>query len=136
MVTAPDFENVRIQGVQHYLIFSIIFTLSLARTFIYDLRDMQKDQVLGKETLPIALGKTRSLWSIGLLITFCIFAVGLSSYLSANPIGLRDQIIMITALGYPVFYWWFYHHRFSAGKPRLDVRPEFSFFLVGLLTIL
>ena len=136
MVTAPDFENVRIQGVQHYLIFSIIFTLALARTFIYDLRDMQKDQVLGKETLPIALGKTRSLWSIGLLITFCIFAVGLSSYLSANPIGLRDQIIMITALGYPVFYWWFYHHRFSAGKPRLDVRPEFSFFLVGLLTIL
>lgn len=136
MITAPNFENVRTQEVQHYLIFLIIFTLALARTFIYDLRDMQKDQVLGKETLPIALGKTRSLWSISLLITFCIFAVGLSSDQEVNPVDLWNRIILITALGYPVFYWWFYHHRFSAGKPLLDVRPEFSFFLVGLLAIL
>ena len=97
---------------------------------------MQKDQVLGKETLPIALGKIKSLWLIGvMLLSTIILALTVNPYLSVKNWIFLD-IILVLALCYPMFYWWFYHHRFSAGKPWIDVRPEFSFALLGLLALI
>lgn len=136
MVTAPSIQYQSTLGIQHGVVFMIIFTLALSRTFIYDLRDMQKDQVLGKETLPIALGKIKSLWLIGvMLLSSIILALTVNPYLSVKNWILLD-IILVLALCYPMFYWWFYHHRFSAGKPWIDVRPEFSFALLGLLALI
>jgi hypothetical protein len=43
--------------------------------------------------------------------------------------------IMALALVYPLAYQWFYHERFNAGRPRLEVKPEFSFYLLGLLAL-
>ena len=118
-----------------HLIFLTILIIGVSRTFIYDLRDMQKDQVLGKETLPIALGKKRSLSLILFFLVVSILLVNSSQALRASVYSPWVQIVLTLALIYPIFYWWFYHHRFSAGKPHYDIRPELSFFLIGLLDL-
>ncbi len=129
MVSAPSIQYEYSLGLLHTKFYMVIFTLALSRTFIYDLRDMQKDRVLGKETLPIALGRTKSLWVVFGLVLLTLSLV----YSTCRQCSPLIQISLSSALLYPIFYWWFYHHRFSAGSPSINLRPEFSFFLLGLL---
>ncbi len=114
----------------------LVTVLVYARTVIYDIRDMQNDQVLGKETLPILLGKPRlKLVLIGLLgfglasSTWFTFA----SSNRAHPLAIAA--ILSACAAYPLFYLWYYHERFSAGKPRFEVNVELSFYLLGLLAL-
>ena len=113
-----------------------VTVLVFARTVIYDIRDMQNDQVLGKETLPTLLGKQRAkLVLIGLL------ALGLAGSLWFTFSGQRTShasliaLILSVCAAYPLLYLWFYHERFSAGKPRIHVSVELSFYLLGLLAL-
>ncbi|MDE3246753.1 MAG: 4-hydroxy-3-methylbut-2-enyl diphosphate reductase, partial [Acidobacteriota bacterium] len=114
----------------------LVTVLVYARTVIYDIRDMQNDQVLGKETLPILLGKPRSkLVLIGLLgfgLASSIWFTFASSN-RAHPVAI--VAILSACAAYPLLYLWYYHERFSAGKPRFEVSVELSFYLLGLLAL-
>ncbi len=114
----------------------LVAVLVYARTVIYDIRDMQNDQVLGKETLPILLGKPRSK-----MVLVALLGIGLTcslwfTFLRPNPSHtLAISTILTVCTAYPLLYLWYYHERFSAGKPRFEVSVELSFYLLGLLAL-
>ena len=114
----------------------LVTVLVFARTVIYDIRDMQNDQVLGKETLPILLGKPRAK-----RVLIALLAIGLAGSLwftfrnpnQVHPLAIAA--ILCVCVAYPLLYLWYYHERFSPGKPRFEVSVELSFYLLGLLAL-
>ena len=113
----------------------LVAALGFSRTVIYDIRDMQNDQVLGRDTLPILMGKQAAKRVlIGLLSGILLVLIGLTIS-SRAPRAVWEAGIMASALIYPLLYQWYYHERFNAGRPAFELRPEFSFYLLGLLVI-
>lgn len=111
----------------------LVAALGFSRTVIYDIRDMQNDQVLGRDTLPILLGKqTAKRVLIALLSGILLVLIGLTIP-SRAPSAIWEAAIMASALVYPLVYQWYYHERFNAGRPRFELKPELSFYLLGLL---
>ena len=115
----------------------LVTVLVFARTVIYDIRDMQNDQVLGKETLPILLGKPRAK-----IVLMTLLALGLAAALWFTFVGdqpsihpLTIALVLSVCAAYPLLYLWYYHERFSSGKPRFEVSVELSFYLLGLLAL-
>jgi len=115
----------------------LVTVLVYARTVIYDIRDMQNDQVLGKETLPILLGKPRAK-----MVLIALLTIGLAGSLwftfakQSHVHPLAIAVILCVCAAYPLLYLWYYHERFSAGKPRFEMRVELSFYLLGLLALI
>lgn len=113
----------------------LVAALGFSRTVIYDIRDMQNDQVLGRDTLPILMGKqTAKRVLIGLLSAILVVLIGLTIP-AKSPQAVWEAGIMAAALIYPLLYQWYYHERFNAGRPAFELRPEFSFYLLGLLVV-
>lgn len=113
----------------------LVAALGFSRTVIYDIRDMQNDQVLGRDTLPILMGKQAAKRVLfGLLLGILLVLIGLTLS-SRAPRAVWEAGIMAAALIYPLLYQWYYHERFNAGRPAFELRPEFSFYLLGLLVI-
>ncbi len=115
----------------------LVTVLVFARTVIYDIRDMQNDQVLGKETLPILLGKPKAK-----LVLIALLALGLAGSLwftFAGPFTSLHPLLVSSVLtvgaAYPLLYLWYYHERFTTGKPRFELSVELSFYLLGLLAL-
>lgn len=111
----------------------LVAALSFARTVTHGIRDMQNDQIMGRETLPILFG--RRIAKI-LLMLFLGLALGVTSWLSFLRDGLmawRQVLILLACTAYPVFHLWLYHERFTTGRSRFDMSEELSFFLAGLL---
>ena len=111
----------------------VVTALVLARTTTYNLRDMQNDQILGRETLPILFGRRVT----KLLLLACL-ALALAATLAVTflqPAAHRWLAagILVACLSYPAFYLWFFQERFSAGKSRLEPWVEAGFYLAGLL---
>ncbi len=115
----------------------LVTVLVFARTVIYDIRDMQNDQVLGKETLPILLGKPRAK-----VVLMALLALGLAASLwftfagsqpSIHPLAIA--LVLSVCAAYPLLYLWYYHERFTSGKPRFELSVELSFYLLGLLAL-
>lgn len=113
----------------------LVTGLGFARTVIYDIRDMQNDQVLGRETLPIVIGKRRAkVVMVVLLALLGISAVGATLLGTRAHAGLTAGIFGL-CLFYPLFYLWYYHERFTTGRPGFELKPEMSFYLLGLLAL-
>jgi 4-hydroxy-3-methylbut-2-enyl diphosphate reductase len=109
--------------------------LGFARTVIYDIRDMQNDQVLGRETLPIVIGKRKAKLVMVVLMTLLgVFAVG-ATLLGARAHAGSIAVVFGLCLFYPLFYLWFYYERFTTGRPWFELKPEVSFYLLGLLAL-
>lgn len=116
----------------------LVGVLAFARTVIYDIRDMQNDQIVGKETLPIALGKKAAkLVLMALLGVLLAGTVWLTFRQRHTPLGhpFLAALILMACAAYPFVYLWVYHERFSAGKARFYLSVELSFYLVGLLAL-
>jgi 4-hydroxy-3-methylbut-2-enyl diphosphate reductase len=113
----------------------LVSALVFARTTTYNLRDMQNDQILGRETLPILFGRrTTKLLLAAYLAAALVAALAVTFSQPAAPPWL-DAAILTICCGYPAFHLWFFQERFSAGKSRLEPWVESSFYLAGLLAL-
>jgi 4-hydroxy-3-methylbut-2-enyl diphosphate reductase len=106
--------------------------LAFARSIIVSLGDMQKDQILGHETLPILIGRNRSLFLMYALLLLAWTTNAPQALLASNA----GAFAAITACAlYPVLYQWLYRARFRAGRPLLDPGAEPAFFLASLMAL-
>jgi 4-hydroxy-3-methylbut-2-enyl diphosphate reductase len=111
---------------------SFLFAASLVfgRSIIVSLADLQRDQILGRETLPILIGRNMS--------QFLMYALLLLAWCFNGSLALREQnigafaVLSACAL-YPILYQWIYRVKFSAGRPRFDPGVEPALFLAGLM---
>lgn len=134
-VAMPVWQKGVAWNLRTWAALALVAALGFARTVIYDIRDMQNDQVLGRDTLPILVGKRRAkVVLVGVLAGLMAVLLGLAATATGETV-LLEAGIMALALAYPLLYQWYYHERFTTGKPRFELKPELSFYLLGLLAL-
>ena len=113
-----------------------ITALVIARTTTYNLKDMQNDQILGRETLPILFGRNvTKVLLIGYLMIALITTVTVTflQRQANNPWPIAT--ILTACASYPIFYLLFFQEQRSASKFTIKPWIETSFFLAGLLAL-
>jgi 4-hydroxy-3-methylbut-2-enyl diphosphate reductase len=113
----------------------LVSTLVFARTTTYNLKDMQNDQILGRETLPILIGRRATRFLLLAFLAAALAATVAVTFLEPSAHPWLTSAILAACCGYPAFHLWFFQERFSAGKSRLEPWVETSFYLAGLLAL-
>ena len=118
-------------GTAIAFLFSVI--LVFVRSTLYDFNDIQGDLMVGKETIPIVLGRRRAeILAVGLLI----FLGGLLAV--AGRLGWAAPVTpwLLFSLGYVVFYYWLYRQRIVGRGFLIEGVVDGSFIFAGLLAFL
>ncbi len=136
VVITPVWQEGRVWDMRTFAAIFLVGVLAFVRTVIYEFRDMQNDQIVGKETLPILLGKWGTkvvlLALLGSLLAGTLWLT-FQSRSQGHPLAVA--LVLVICAAYPVLYLWLYHERFTAGKNRFELSVDFSFYLVGLLAL-
>jgi len=127
----PAWQQDRLWGWRCASAFLLAGALAFARSIIVSLGDMQKDQILGHETLPILIGRNRSLFLMHALL---LLAWGANAP-RALPSNMGAFVAITVCVLYPILYQWLCRARFHAGRPLLDPGAEPTFFLAGLMAL-
>ena len=106
--------------------FSMVFT----RTVLLDVRDVQGDRIIGKETIPIAIGKNNTK---AILIVMSIL---LTVLLVISPmIGWTSSFsfYLLPCVAYACGYLYFYHKRLIPTGFACESITDFNFILAGVM---
>ena len=135
-VITPMWQVGRAWDLRAFAAVFLVGVLAFVRTVIYEFRDMQNDQIVGKETLPILLGKrgTKAVL-LALLGTLLAGTLWLTYQNKNQGHPLAVALVLVVCAAYPMLYLWLYHERFTAGKHRFELSVDLSFYLVGLLAL-
>ncbi|WP_243288125.1 4-hydroxy-3-methylbut-2-enyl diphosphate reductase [Geothrix terrae] len=135
-VIMPVWQEGRAWDLRAFAAMFLVGVLTFVRTVIYEIRDMQNDQIVGKETLPIFMGKSATkAVLVGLLGTLLAGTLWLTFENRQHGHPLAVALVLVACAAYPVLYLWLYHERFTAGKHRFELSVDLSFWMVGLLAI-
>jgi 4-hydroxy-3-methylbut-2-enyl diphosphate reductase len=135
-VIMPVWQEGRIWDLRAFAAVFLVGVLAFVRTVIYEIRDMQNDQIVGKETLPILMGKSATkAVLVGLLGTLLAGTLWLTFDNRQHGHPLAVALVLVVCAAYPMLYLWLFHERFTAGKHRFELSVDLSFWLVGLLAI-
>jgi 4-hydroxy-3-methylbut-2-enyl diphosphate reductase len=113
----------------------LVTALVFARTTIYNLRDMQNDQILGRETLPILFGRQAAKGVLLGCLALSLAATLAVTFRYPDPHPWLTALILAACAGWPALHLWLYQERFSAGKSRFEPWVETGLYLAGLLAL-
>ena len=135
-VIIPVWQEGRIWDLRAFAAIYLVGVLAFVRTVVYEIRDMQNDQIVGKETLAISLGKavTKAVLLV-LLGTLLAGTLWLTFENRSQGHPMIVALVLVVCAAYPVFYLWLFHERFTTGKNRFELSVDLSFYLVGLLAL-
>jgi 4-hydroxybenzoate polyprenyltransferase len=123
------------KGVQPATAVAFLFSgiLVFVRATLYDFQDIQGDLMVGKETIPIVLGRRGA----EILVVFLFILLG-SLLTLAGPLGWARPVssLLLISLGYVAFYYWLYHQRMAGRGLLFEGVVDASFILTGLLAFL
>jgi 4-hydroxy-3-methylbut-2-enyl diphosphate reductase len=116
-----------------FLVFFWCFLLVFIRAVLYDIKDIQGDAVVGRETMPIVIGKERTQRLVLALAIVSIIIIALSTYAG-----------LVTSLGYWLigisFYsllsLYLYHRRVIFQGIVFEMVVDLEFILAGILSAL
>jgi len=108
-------------------------TMVFFRSTVYDFKDIQGDLLVGKETLPIVLGRRNT------EILVAVLLVGLTGILTLASLfrwasSLSSYLLL--SLGYMVGYYWLYRRRFLGGGFLFEGAVEGSFLFAGAIAFI
>jgi 4-hydroxy-3-methylbut-2-enyl diphosphate reductase len=109
------------------------FGLVYIRSTLSDIRDIHGDKLVGRETIPILIGKNPTKVFLGVLT---VLVTGL--LISSTAMGWTTSfgyLFLLTA-PYTALYLWLYHMRLISRGIRLDLVLDGVFHLAGLLAII
>jgi (E)-4-hydroxy-3-methyl-but-2-enyl pyrophosphate reductase len=114
---------------------AFLFTsiLVFVRSTLYDFKDIQGDLMVGKETIPIVLGKWKT---EGLVVLLLIFLGALLTV--ARPLGWTTSLasFLLISLGYVVSYYYLYRQKVTGWGFLFEWIVDGSFLFAGLLGLL
>jgi 4-hydroxy-3-methylbut-2-enyl diphosphate reductase len=135
-VITPVWQEGRNWDLRTFAAIFLVGVLAFVRTVIYEFRDMQNDQIVGKETLPILLGRRATKAVLfALLGTLLAGTLWLTFQNRSEGHPLAVALVLVLCAAYPVLYLWLYHERFTTGRNRFELSVDLSFYLVGLLAL-
>lgn len=136
-VITPVWQEGRAWDLRTFAAIFLVGVLAFVRTVIYEFRDMQNDQIVGKETLPILLGKRATkVVLLGLLGTLLAGTLWLTFENRSQGHPMAVALVLVLCAAYPMLYLWLYHERFTTGRNRFELSVDLSFYLVGLLALI
>jgi (E)-4-hydroxy-3-methyl-but-2-enyl pyrophosphate reductase len=137
VVATPIWQAGRSWDLRAFSAIFLVGVLTFVRTVIYEIRDMQNDQIVGKETLPIFLGKRATkVVLLGLLGTLLVGTLWSTYDNRSQGHPMAVALVLVLCAAYPMIYLWLYHERFTTGRHRFELSVDLSFYLVGLLALI
>ncbi|MFQ5956844.1 MAG: UbiA family prenyltransferase, partial [Candidatus Brocadiales bacterium] len=111
---------------------AMAFTFSLAfiRAVLLDIRDIQVDKIVGRETIPIAIGNkwTKVMLILVAIITACMLAAS-PTMGWASPFSY----FLIPCVLYACLYLYLYHVRIIGEGLMCETVVDFNFILAGII---
>lgn len=113
--------------------FVFVFLISYIRSVLFDIRDIQGDRFVGRETIPILLGKEKT--KMFLLAISGFAAIGLFIF---SRIGWLSSLgyLLIIPIGYTIFYLYLYHRRIISQGLSCEAVVDGKFILTGLIAFI
>jgi len=116
-----------------FVAFYFTATLVFFRSLIYDFRDIQGDLLVGKETLPIVLGR-KITEILVILLLICLAGVLILAGLFRWTSSLSPYLLL--SLAYIVAYCWLYRQRILDGGFLFEGLVEGSFLFAGAIGLI
>jgi 4-hydroxy-3-methylbut-2-enyl diphosphate reductase len=108
-------------------------TMVFFRSTVYDFRDIQGDLLVGKETLPIVLGRRNTEILVAVLL-FCLTGVLTAASLFDWASSLSSYLLL--SLSYMVGYYWLYRRKLLRGEILFEGTVEGSFLFAGAIALI
>lgn len=112
--------------------FFFVFTLVFTRSVLFDLRDIQADQIVGRETIPVVLGKNRTKVLLAILTGFLFLAMTGGAL---TGVLTPAAWLMLLPIGYTWAYLYLYHRRAIMHGLSFEVVLGGNFILSGILAL-
>lgn len=124
-------EASRIGPVAFLTVFVFCFLVVFIRASLYDIRDIQGDAVVGRETIPIIIGKP---WTqrLVLILTGIVALILAWSALAGVVTSLGWWLLIVP--GYCLFTLWLYHRRVIFQGVTFEVMVDLEFILAGVVS--
>jgi len=108
-------------------------TMVFVRSTVYDFKDIQGDLLVGKETLPIVLGRRNTETLVAVMLV-CLTGVMTLASLFGWTSSLSSLLLL--SLSYMVGYYWLYREKFLGGGFLFEGVVEGSFIFAGTIAFI
>ncbi|MBC8549659.1 MAG: 4-hydroxy-3-methylbut-2-enyl diphosphate reductase [Candidatus Brocadiales bacterium] len=112
------------------VVLAFTFSMVFMRTVLLDVRDVQGDRIIGKETIPIAIGKTNT------KAILVVMSILLTILLIISPIYGRTSgfsYYLLPCVAYACGYLYLYHKRLIPSGLACESITDFNFILAGIM---
>jgi len=116
-------------GLSVIVAFIIPFTVALARSVTFDLRDIEGDRMVGRETIPVALGKTWTKVLVLVLVSATLLLTAMSAAVGWSP---SASYYLLPSVLFIYLYLYLYHIRAISSGPGLDWVVDANFLVIAL----
>lgn len=117
------------------LLIAMIFAFSLAfiRAVVLDIRDIQGDRILGKETIPIAIGKENTKTILVIITALVAVLMIVSSWLGwVTTLGYY----LLPCIAYACGYQYLFQKRIVSEGLLSETIIDFNFVLAGIMAFI
>ena len=108
------------------------FTLVYIRSVLTDIRDIEGDKLVGRETIPILIGKKATKIFLAFLSTTAAAALVIAYVLEWTDLF---GVVLVLSIFYTGFYLLLYHYRIIKGGVKFDLVVDGVFYVTGLLAV-
>lgn len=124
-------EMSTIEPVTFLTVFAFCFLLVFIRASLYDIRDIQGDAVVGRETIPVIIGKP---WTqrLVLVLTGVVALLLIWARLSGAVTSLGWWLLIVPV--YCLSTLWLYHRRVIFQGVTFEAVVDFEFILAGIVS--
>ena len=114
---------------------ALFFTATMVffRLTVYDFKDIQGDLLVGKETLPIVLGRRNTEILVAVMLV-CLTGILMLASLFRWASSLSSYLLL--SLSYMVGYYWLYRQKFLRGGFLFEGAVEGSFLFAGAIALI
>ncbi len=115
------------------VVLAFTFSIAFIRTVLQDVKDVQGDRMVGKETIPIAIGKRNT------QISLIVISVLLAVLLIVSPmLGWTSAFsyYLLPCVAYACWYLYLYHKRLIPSGLACEAITDFNFILAGIMVII
>ncbi|MCU0292523.1 MAG: 4-hydroxy-3-methylbut-2-enyl diphosphate reductase [Thermoanaerobaculaceae bacterium] len=111
---------------------AIVFSITMVRALAYDLKDLQGDRMVGKETIPIYLGMR---WSSVLSTSLIVLAAGLATVALALGVFPPAGALALLLPAHALVYLRLFQSRRVSGAVLFSATVDGFFPILGLLAL-
>ncbi|MGR3293504.1 MAG: 4-hydroxy-3-methylbut-2-enyl diphosphate reductase [Candidatus Scalindua sp.] len=112
------------------VVLAFTFSMVFMRTVLLDVRDVQGDRIIGKETIPIAIGKSNTkaiLVVMSILLTILLVISPMNGWTSGF------SYYLLPCVAYACGYLYLYHKRLIPSGLACESITDFNFILAGIM---